>query len=113
MNKISTTFISGLAILALSGCSISWLSGYQPPIQQGNEVSVAQLKEIKIGMSESKVRFILGAPLLIDAFNPNRWDYTYAYTPTYGKQQVKHLTLYFQGGNLARIVGGPTATNSQ
>lgn len=112
MNKIRTTFLSSVAILALSGCSTSWLSGYQPPIQQGNEVNAAQLKEIKLGMSESQVRFILGAPLLIDAFNPNRWDYTYAYTPTYGKQQVKHLTLYFQNGKLARIAGSATDTNA-
>lgn len=108
MKKIRISLF-GLTILALSGCSTSWLSGYRPPIQQGNEVKPAQFEQLKTGMSEAQVRFILGEPLLTDAFNPNRWDYAYALTPTYGRQTVKRLTLYFQGGKLARIVGGPTA----
>lgn len=81
-------------------------------MQQGNEVQATQLKQLKIGMSENQVRFVLGAPLLTNPFNPNRWDYTYAYTPPYAKQQVKHLTLYFKDGKLARIAGGPTINDS-
>lgn len=109
MKKIRISLF-GLTILALSGCSFSWLSGYRPPIHQGNEIKATQLQQVKIGMNEAQVRFILGDPMLTDAFNPNRWDYVYALTPTYGRQTVKHLTLYFQDGKLARIVGGPTST---
>jgi len=102
-----------IAILALNGCSTSWLSGYRPPIQQGNEVKATQVKQLKTGMSKSQVRFILGSPLTPDPFKPDRWVYLYALTPTYGKQSVKHLTLYFHDGKLKRIVGGPTTIKAR
>lgn len=104
MKNIRISLIS-LTILTLTGCS--WMAGYRPPIQQGNEVKAQQLAQVHVGMTPDQVRFILGDPLLTDPFNPNRWDYTYALTPTYGRQSVKHLTLYFADGKLARIVGAP------
>lgn len=91
-----------LVILSLGGCG--WLAGYRPPVQQGNVVSSATLAKLKPGMTESQVRFILGDPLLVDAFNPNRWDYTYYDQPSFGKTTVKHLTLYFAKQRLVRIV---------
>ncbi|APZ42228.1 outer membrane protein assembly factor BamE [Acidihalobacter ferrooxydans] len=95
-------------ILSLSGCS--WFEGYRPPIQQGNVVSSQQVARLQPGMSKEQVRFIIGDPMLVDPFDPNRWDYTYYDQPSFGKTTTHHLTLYFSHGQLARIVGKGATT---
>jgi outer membrane protein assembly factor BamE len=110
MKHIRISLIAAL-ILALGGCS--WFQGYRPPIQQGNVVDKQALAQLKTGMSESQVRFILGEPLLVDAFNPNRWDYTYYDQPSFGKTITKHLTLYFADKHLVRIVRGGEKTKQK
>jgi outer membrane protein assembly factor BamE len=101
MKHIRISLIAAL-ILTLGGCS--WFEGYRPPVQQGNAVGSQALSQLKIGMSESQVRFIMGEPMLVDPFNPNRWDYTYYDQPSFGKTTTKHLTLYFANKHLVRIV---------
>lgn len=103
MKNIRISLITAL-ILTLSGCS--WLEGYRPPVQQGNVVDAQTLARIKPGMTESQVRFLLGDPMLVDPFNPNRWDYTYYDLPSFGKDKTKRLTLYFSNKKLVRIVKG-------
>lgn len=101
MKHIRISFATAL-ILALSGCS--WLAGYRPPVQQGNVVDAQTLAQVKPGMSEEQVRFLLGDPALVDPFDPNRWDYTYYDLPSFGPSTTRHLTLYFADKRLVRIV---------
>lgn len=93
-------------ILALGGCGL--FQGYRPPVQQGNVVSSQALAELKPGMSAAQVRFLVGDPLLVSPFDPNRWDYTYYDQPSSGKPTRHHLTLYFSNGRLTRIIKGAT-----
>jgi outer membrane protein assembly factor BamE len=72
-------------------------------IQQGNYLvteSVAQLKE---GMTRSQVRFLLGTPMVPDAFNDDRWDYYYFLSSRHIKEPLKRrLTVYFADEKVAR-----------
>lgn len=110
MKNIRISLAAAL-ILTLSGCS--WFEGYRPPVQQGTAVDSQALTQLKLGMSEAQVRFIMGDPLLVDAFDPNRWDYTYYDQPSFGKTTTKHLTLYFTKQHLARIVKGGEKAKAQ
>ncbi|MDT8310693.1 MAG: outer membrane protein assembly factor BamE [Methylophaga sp.] len=85
-----------LMILVLSGCSKDKIPGvYRIDIQQGNDVSQEMIAKLEPGMSKSQVNFVMGTPLLIDAFHPNRWDYIYSFQPGNGERQQRRITLFF------------------
>lgn len=93
---VRTILLASGALLA-SGCV------YKMSIQQGNYLvtdSVAQLKE---GMTRSQVRFLLGTPMVPDAFNDDRWDYYYYFNSRHIKDPLKRrLTVYFQDEKVQR-----------
>jgi outer membrane protein assembly factor BamE len=76
---------------------------YRIDIQQGNIVDQAMLDRLEIGMESSKVRFILGTPLLIDPFNADRWDYVYSLRRGSGEEVRQRVSVYFVDDRLARI----------
>ena len=76
---------------------------YRIDIQQGNIVDREMLDQLEIGMERSKVRFILGTPLLIDPFNQDRWDYVYTLRQGSGEEARQRVSVYFVADRLARI----------
>src|SRR5688572_26287847 len=61
-----------VATFPLSACV------YRMDIQQGNLLDAEQVDQLEVGMTRSQVRFLLGTPMVIDAFDANRWDYIYS-----------------------------------
>ncbi len=94
---LSTLLLTAGALLS-AGCV------YKMNIQQGNYLvtdSVAQLKE---GMTRSQVRFLLGTPMVPDAFDDSRWDYYYFFSSRANKEPLKRrLTVYFQDEKVQRF----------
>jgi len=82
------------------------LSPYKMDIRQGNLVTTEMREKLKIGMSKQQVRYVLGTPMVSDAFHGNRWDYVYLLEHGGKLTEEQRLTLYFDGDNLARIDGG-------
>jgi len=76
---------------------------YRIDVQQGNVVTDEMLDKLKQGMTKSQVRFVLGSPLVVDAFRDNRWDYLYIQREKGKLIEQKRMTVYFQDGQLARI----------
>ncbi|WP_230368871.1 outer membrane protein assembly factor BamE [Paludibacterium denitrificans] len=97
------------AVIALSGCSsvtpLNWIRPYSMDIQQGNYVTQDAVAKLKPGMTRAQVRFVLGSPLLTDAFHANRWDYKYQIMKYGQTTDSKLLTVYFEGDTLVRIEG--------
>ena len=50
---------------------------YRVDVQQGNLLDDTDIEEVKPGMTRSQVRFLLGTPVVEDAFHDDRWDYVY------------------------------------
>jgi outer membrane protein assembly factor BamE len=92
-----------LLCMGVTACSGKIPGAYRIPIQQGNVVTVEMLQDLKLGMDKRKVRFILGTPLVIDAFHQNRWDYYYSYQPGSGERVQQRASVYFEDDRLARI----------
>ena len=63
-----------LIILQLTGCSLLPHFLYRIDVQQGNVVTLEMIETLRPGMTKSQVRFVLGSPLIVDAFRENRWD---------------------------------------
>ena len=68
-----------LARFFASGCV------YKMNIQQGNYLVADSVSQLKEGMTRSQVRFLLGTPMVPDAFDDDRWDYYYFFS----SQQVQ------------------------
>jgi outer membrane protein assembly factor BamE len=88
-------------------------SPYRPDIQQGNFVSQEMLGQLKVGQSRDQVKFILGTPLLTDAFHADRWDYPFYLARGNGELTTSRVTVYFKDNLLARIDGGNLPTERE
>jgi outer membrane protein assembly factor BamE len=89
------------ACFALSSC---FLKPHRIDVQQGNYLDTEAIAKLKPGMTRSQVRFLLGTPLLTDAFHPDRWDYLYIDRKKGKVVQEHRLTLWFEGDQLKRAV---------
>lgn len=68
------SIILGIAVgllVTATGCV------YRANISQGNIVEEEDLDQVEVGMTRNQVRFLLGTPMVDDAFRRNRWDYVY------------------------------------
>lgn len=90
-----------LAALALSACV------YRPDIKQGNFLKPEMIEQVKPGMTEAQVRFVLGPPMIRDPFQPDRWDYVYYNLPSSlaPKQGTgrEHVVVHFKDGKVVSI----------
>jgi outer membrane protein assembly factor BamE len=102
-----------LALSTLLLAAGSLLSGcvYKMNIQQGNYLVTESVSQLKEGMTRSQVRFLLGTPMVPDAFDDSRWDYYYFFSSRHHKEPLKRrLTVFFQDDKVQRFenLGVPT-----
>lgn len=97
MRKFSLLIISLLFSQFLASCA------YKPDVQQGNTFDDKQIAQLKVGMTQQQVVFIMGTALLKDPFHKNRWDYIYTITKGRAKAERRLLTLYFEHNLLSKI----------
>ena len=83
--------LTALSLLAgLSGCV------YRMNIQQGNFLEGRTVDQLQNGMTRSQVRYLLGTPMVPDAFNKDRWDYLYYFKKgRLSRPEERHLIVYF------------------
>src|SRR5262245_65687222 len=104
---LSTSLLVSDSVLA-TGCV------YKMNIQQGNYLVADSVSQLKEGMTRSQVRFLLGTPMVPDAFNDNRWDYYYFFSSQKFKEPLKRrLTVYFEDEKVLRFenLGVPTTAD--
>lgn len=103
--------VSLAVLVGLAGCTDAKIPGiYRQNIQQGNVINGSMLSQVKLGMSKREVRYLLGTPLVVDLFNPNRWDYVYEFIRHGGKVKEKRVTLLFHDDRLVHIGGDVART---
>ncbi len=104
--KIVLIYSLMLSALFLAACNTDKIPGvYRIDIQQGNDVSQEMINQVEVGMTKAQITYLLGTPLLIDTFHPDRWDYIYSYHPGNGNRQQRHITLFFSDDTLDGIKG--------
>jgi len=92
-------------LLLLSSCGrvTGPFSVYKMDIRQGNLVTADMREKLKLGMSRQQVRYVLGTPMVNDAFHGNRWDYIYMLEHRGKRTEHQRLTVYFEGDELVKI----------
>ncbi|HEU0219885.1 MAG TPA: outer membrane protein assembly factor BamE [Gallionella sp.] len=103
--RIKLVLLSTL-LASCSYLSSPVLSPYKMDIRQGNYVTPEMREKLRLGMSKSQVRYVLGTPMVSDAFHGNRWDYVYRLEQRGEVVEKQHLTLYFDKDNLVRMDDG-------
>lgn len=98
-----TLILLSVLLASCSYLSVPVLSPYKMDIRQGNFVTPEMREKLKLGMTKHQVRYVLGTPMINDAFHGNRWDYVYRLEQHGKVVEKQHLILYFNGENLARI----------
>jgi outer membrane protein assembly factor BamE len=88
-------------------------SPYRPDIQQGNFVSREMMEQVKVGQTRDQIKFILGTPLLTDAFHADRWDYPFYLARGNGELTSARVTIYFKNDVVERFEGGNLPTEQE
>jgi outer membrane protein assembly factor BamE len=97
MQNILIYLIAGVVLL-LNGCGL-----HKPDVQQGNILEPAMLAQLHTGLSKKQVKFLLGTPIIRDAFHPDRWDYVY-WLKAQDKPLVKQrVTVIFDKDVVSRL----------
>ena len=92
-----TTLLVVVAAL-LAGCI------YRIDIQQGNLLEEDSIDQVAVGMSRSAVQFLLGTPMVADAFHQDRWDYAYYLRVGRSRDVVERwLIVYFEEDEVVRL----------
>ena len=105
--------ISTIASLFLAACAEDPVVNRLPfvfriDVQQGNVITQEMVNQLRVGMTKRQVQFILGAPMIIDPFHAERWDYVYLYNPgSDGKSDAteQRVTLTFEDDHVKTITG--------
>lgn len=102
-----------MVALLLAACSgTGQVMPYKIDIQQGNAVNQEMVDKLKPGMSKTQARFIMGTPLITDAFHADRWDYVYRFQKGGRLIEERRVTLIFEGDTLKRLEGDVVAAGN-
>jgi len=97
-----------VAVTLLGGCSFKMpnLGVYKIDIPQGNIVTQEMVDKLQPGMNKRQVRFVMGSPLILDTFEPERWDYLRSMEEGRKKKRTQQrISLYFENDLLVRMEG--------
>ena len=104
MSKYLPSLLAKAACIAGAVVMLSACTTHRVEVQQGNILESSAIDELRVGMTRQQVRFLLGNPVIVDAFHANRWDYIYYTTPAGTDTTPQRLTLIFDGDVLREIV---------
>lgn len=108
MRRFCSLSVLAVSIL-LSGCSLkpAFVNEYKIDVQQGNVLTQEMVSQLKPGQTQGQVRFLLGTPMIMDAFHQDRWDYVYRYqNGQTGEIESRKFAVFFgKDGKLERVSG--------
>ncbi len=93
----------GLAALLNASCALPRL--HRVTVQQGNVITQEMVDQLKPGMTREQVAFVMGQPVVRNAFDDTRWDYVYTIDVPGSFESRLLVSLYFSGDELDRITG--------
>lgn len=62
--------------------------------------------QLKTGMTQDQVIFLLGSPLLNDLFHAERWDYAFRLQKGNGEVTTSRVTVFFKDNVVSHFEGG-------
>ncbi len=100
-------------LCASCGTALPTIKPYKLDVQQGNVVTSKMLLQLRPGMTQSQVRFIMGTPLVQDSFHGKRWDYVYQMREGGKIIEQRRVILDFENDLLKTVRGDVVASASE
>lgn len=91
-----------LIAFILSGCTVFRI--HKMDIEQGNIILQEKVDKLQPGMSESEVKEIMGQPVLVNVFSPNRIEYVYTNQIAYHRMYTRRVTCIFKNNILKEVI---------
>ncbi|MEP0354847.1 MAG: outer membrane protein assembly factor BamE [Paraglaciecola sp.] len=94
-----------ITTIMLSACA-DWI--FRIDIPQGNFLDEKEVKKLRIDMTKEQVEYVLGKPVLEDAFDHNTWYYIYKMKrgmKNRGEDFRKELTIEFEDNKITKVSG--------
>ncbi|MCU4676725.1 outer membrane protein assembly factor BamE [Catenovulum sp. 2E275] len=86
--------------LALASCA------YKIDVRQGNYIEKKDVDKLRQNMTKEQVAYVLGKPIIEDAFNQSTWYYLYNVEYGDGRPDRRiELTLQFENNQLKDMQG--------
>jgi outer membrane protein assembly factor BamE len=105
MKKLPILLAASLTLTAC-GTILNNLPGvYTLDIEQGNIIDQSMVDQLRPNMTKRQVLYIMGSPMLADAFHEKRWDYLYSEQASGEDRVQKRISLFFNGDNLMGVQG--------
>ncbi len=87
-----------MLMIPVAGCV------YRVDVQQGNLLEDKEIQAVKVGMTRSQVRFLLGTPAVSDPFQTDRWDYIYYFHQGRKRKADRAWLIVFFDGDRVREI---------
>jgi outer membrane protein assembly factor BamE len=103
--KFKNLLVILAATIMLSACA-DWI--FRIDIPQGNFLDEKDVEKLRIDMTKEQVAYVLGKPVLEDAFDHDTWYYLYQMKrgmKKRGEDFRKELTIKFVDGNITEVAG--------
>lgn len=101
---VNRSIFRGLSLGAVAVATLLCGCVYRMNIQQGNYLEGRTVDQLQVGMTRSQVRYLLGTPMVPDAFDKERWDYLYYFKRgRMHRPEERHLIVWFKDDKVARF----------
>jgi outer membrane protein assembly factor BamE len=102
VDRLPELFRTTVMVLVLAVAGTACV--YRVDVQQGNLLRAGDIEGVQPGMTRSQVRFLLGTPVVEDAFHNDRWDYVYYLRKGSSRKEEKRwLIVTFAGDKVKEI----------
>ena len=111
---VPTVLRAGRALVVLAVALAAAGCVYEMPIQQGNHLDAKTIDEVHPGMTRSQVRYLLGTPMVPNAFDRDRWEYSYYLKVRQLKVERRgHVTVWFKDDLVDHVVSDVTGNHAE
>lgn len=103
--KFKNLLVILTATMMLSACA-DWI--FRIDIPQGNFLDEKDVKKLRVEMTKEQVVYVLGKPVLEDAFDHDTWYYLYQMKrgmKQRGENFRKELSIKFVDNKIAEVTG--------
>ncbi len=102
MQKASIPACLAVLTLVLSLAACSFPGVYRIDVQQGNIIDHEDLGKLNPTMTRSDVHALLGTPITVSSFDPNREHYVYTFQEDGGEIRKQRVTVIYEDNHYAR-----------
>jgi outer membrane protein assembly factor BamE len=86
----------------LSSCSLFHVSKME--VEQGNVITNDKISQLHQGMTEDDVKNVMGNPVLVNIFTPDRIEYIYTFQKGHCNRLEKRVTCIFRNNILKEVI---------